>query len=343
MTRLEIEKFLRSINVHNYKQNGDWINSPCPLAPYTHAKKTDRRPSFGIAINDFGYSNFNCYACGHTGRLEKLVKMLAGFDGRDYSSILSSLRDLDGKIKLPDYEDLFVIRNNLKIKPKPLSDKAYSNIFENAIDSKYALAYLRKRHIKPETAQELDLKYDPQECRILFAIRDIDNNLYGYSGRSILPDGRVPLTHDRKKTYPKVRDYFGLDKKLFILGEERFKEGKPVLIVEGLFAYASLIDIGAEEVFNVGALLGNKLTEAKRDRLIEFNHTVYLLLDNDEGGRIGLYGPIDPVTKKHTGRGAVRALRNYIPTLIPRYPKGKIDPDELIYEDVLNIYKNTKI
>ena len=103
------------------------------------------------------------------------------------------------------------------------------------------------------TAEQIGLVFDEARDRILFPIRGRDNALYGFSGRIIEP---VP-------DEPKVRDYEGLPKRHLILGSHLWHPGKPLLIIEGLFGYAHMIEIGAPEHANIGAILGSVVTEEK--------------------------------------------------------------------------------
>jgi DNA primase len=342
MDVVQIKNLLRELGVSSTRVTGGWVNSKCPLAPYTHAGGVDKKPSFGIAINEQGKSSYNCYACGHKGHVENLVRDFQEFSGEDYSDLLEEVIEVESSISLPSFEENFKRKFNQRAKQKkklkPLSDKAYENIFIPAVKNKEAVKYLKARGITKQAVESLNLQYDKKDKRILFEVRDYDCNLYGYTGRTILD----PKDYPNDKYY-KVKDYFGLEKKEFILGEDRFEEGKPVLVVEGLFAFARLLSVGAENIFNVCALLGNRLTEGKRDRLIEFNHPVYLALDDDEGGRIGLYGSINPKTKKHSGRGAIRELRTHLPVYVYKYSYKKRDLDNFDYQDVENIILNTSL
>ena len=90
----------------------------------------------------------------------------------------------------------------------------------------------------------------------MFPIRDRDGSLRGFAGRLIYPDNKLP----------KVRDYH-YQKVKALLGFERFKRGKPIFLVEGLFGYAHCIEQGIEEFCNVLCCLGVPLTDPKIDIL----------------------------------------------------------------------------
>ena len=55
MRRGDIIQFLRLLRAGNIDTSGsDWVQASCPLAVRTHQKGEDRRPSFGIKVNDKG-------------------------------------------------------------------------------------------------------------------------------------------------------------------------------------------------------------------------------------------------------------------------------------------------
>jgi len=64
-----------------------WMVISCPFAPWTHEKKTDHNPSFGITIKDFGRSSYKCLSCGIKGRIAALPSKLGGYRKKDYSKL----------------------------------------------------------------------------------------------------------------------------------------------------------------------------------------------------------------------------------------------------------------
>jgi 5S rRNA maturation endonuclease (ribonuclease M5) len=53
----------------------DWIKTNCPFAQYTHAKRSDSNPSFGLSIQ----GGYNCFSCGKKGTLWNLAADLANY------------------------------------------------------------------------------------------------------------------------------------------------------------------------------------------------------------------------------------------------------------------------
>lgn len=338
MNERKLKRLLNKLDIKTVGKSRDWLVAQCPFAEWTHKKKKDRRPSFAIKINDRGVSGYKCLTCGMQGRTSMLVRELEHYRDIHYPG-LALEADMD-EVSYEDmsYEDDY--EPEKKQLPKPLNEAQYEGIYPNAWDVKEAIDYLSGRGISTATAQKIGLMYDNDDKRILFPIRDDKGSLYGFSGRSVLPSGEKPSHYPARKTYPKVKDYYGLPKKFMLLGAERFTQGKPVIVVEGLFGYASLIEQGVEELANVVAILGSQLTDEKSEVLISWDESVYLMHDNDDGGDLGLFGPLDK-HGKHRGGGAVDSLYKQVVLYVPDWPGDKADPDELTLNDIKEIINNT--
>lgn len=311
-------------------KNRTWINFRCPLAPYSAAHKfqPDSRPSAGAVTDERGRaSRWSCHACKAHGTLHDLALSLAQhpLSGIDYDKIAEEVIDLEsqGLVNVQFGQDL-----GFDLAPEPLIEEAYEDLWPPAWSVPEARLYLQSRDIGQDTASSLGLVYDFKYRRVMFPVRDREGRLFGWTGRDIT--GRNPV---------RVLDYEGLPKRHMILGAERWQEGKPLIIVEGLFAYARLVELGIEEIANVGALLGSEMTEEKAEIIREFGEPTYLLTDADDAGDACLFGPyrmVDGVASEHReeGRGAVHLLTGHVPIFLPEYPEGKIDPDELTREEV---------
>jgi hypothetical protein len=232
--------------------------------------------------------------------------------------------------------------------PKVLIEEQFIGLYPAAGDDELSRGYLRSRGITRATVVKLGLLYDPKQSRILFPVRGRENELYGFTGRRILP---------ATKEEPKVRDYHGLPKRDLVLGAHRWRVNKPLIIVEGLFGYAWLHQIGVEEHANIGALLGSAMTPEKAAMVRNFDEPVYLLLDNDEAGEIGIFGRILPGGERETSTSAVAQLKTHVPVMVPEWPSwmettthcgktyeagtAKDDPDQLTLEEVQDMLQWT--
>lgn len=308
-----------------------WSHLACPYAPWRHARGTDRSKGFAVKVEDNGISAFKCPSCKAHGRLSGLARGLAGYRGQNYDDIAIEADSFDMmSSRVLDFDEQFAPIEEM---PEPLDEEAFSGLFEQIADYPEARRFMVRRGVSRVTCEKLKLEFDAEKRRIVFPVRDGEGRLYGWSGRTVIPD------HE-----PKVLDYAGLPKTMLILGEERWRPGKPKLIVEGLFAYARMHEIGAEEIIDIGALLGSALTDGKAAILKRHGCTVMPLMDPDKAGDVCLFGQwhdgsydqsTGEVQEGHfEGGGLVDVLAEEIPIALPFYPAGVTDPDNLTIEQL---------
>lgn len=310
-----------------------WITMPCPFSEVTHSRGLDRHPSFGIKINKTGLSSYHCFSCKQKGKLFQLPDAYARIVLDDFAGNpqgLSYAMSLETESLVNGPDEVEIIRNYNQYKDTPLGDSAIQGLFLPVAQVPRALEYLQSRGVNAATAESLGLLFDEQEVRILFPVRMPDGVLYGVTSRTILAPEIIANSLTK---YPKVKNYFHFNKSNYLLGAERLTN-KPVLVVEGLMGYASLISQGVEDRVNVVALMGSSLSKAQAEILIHNSQAVYLMLDNDEAGLIGMFG-------NGSTRGAVGLLYNHLPVYVPQWPDGKIDPDQLTSKDIDLILQNT--
>lgn len=354
MREVDLRKVLQKLGVRDAgrKRANGWIEFRCPLAPFTHRSRHDSRPSAAAKVNDTGTSSWTCATCHGHGRLSRLASELQRYHPNRAEQFGSMIREIDEieiqtarnapiEIEMPPFE---ATEDEQGL--KPLIEEQFVGLFKPVGANADAREYLISRGIHSETAKKLGLVYDEHhherevERRILFPVRGRAGELYGFTGRAI-----------DKETKPKVRDYMGLPKRALMLGAERWRVGKPLIVVEGLFAYAHLIEIGVEEIANVGALLGSVVTPEKAALIRAFDEPVYLLLDNDDAGDVGIFGRILPDGAREIEQGAVHQLVRSVPVMVPEWPTWvedgvlsdgtayvagdqKTDPDQLTLDEV---------
>lgn len=333
MNEQALRQILQRLAIRPGRTNSrGWIEFSCPLAPYTHTSGTDSRASAAARIAEGGISSFVCKGCHQHGRIGKLINLLATYRSNDALRsliLVADQADAQGVMDagFGDFEQPLEIEPE----PEPLVEEQFAGVYPRASTIPEAAAYMEERGIAPEGADAVGLLYDPQQRRIMFEVRDRRGRLYGFSGRAIDPG-----------VQPKIRDYYGLPKRHMVLGEHRWVHGKPLVLVEGLFGYASLIAVGAETMANVGAILGSALTPEKAARIIDFDEPTYLMLDNDAGGDIGLFGTIRPDGSREDN-GAIAALVEHVPLYVPDWPEDKADPDELTLDDLCVILRGSPL
>ena len=142
----------------------------------------------------------------------------------------------------------------------------------------------------------------------------------------------------RDSIYPEAvvrhRDY-GFSKHNFLLGEHLYQEGKPFWIVEGLFAYAHMVQLGVRELVNPVATMMSSVSKAQAKKLVNFGESVYLVFDPDRAGDVGVFGTLNR-EGIFRGGGAIDRLKDHIPTFVPNYPDGLDDPDDMVFEQFIS-------
>jgi hypothetical protein len=252
--------------------------------------------------------------------------------GRSYEEAISQLQA--GQY-IPEYESLFLAKETYA--PIPLD---FGGFFEPTKNYPDAEKYLASRGISEYTVRKLGLEYDPDKKRIVFPVKDVDGNLFGFTGRVI---------EDHIK--PKVFNYCDVDKSQFILGQEHWNRELPSVLVEGLFALAHFTEITKGKYFpyNLGAIMGSSISDGQIERLIKFGQPIYVFLDNDPPGRAGMYGkpPQKDWSKAkrelERSKGLIHKLKDDLPTFIPKWPEDISDPDKLSYDQLYDMILSSKL
>lgn len=328
MTEAKLRKICRDLHVKVIHKNAKgWLVAPCPFAPYLHEFGTDRNPSFNLHVNHEGYSGFNCWTCKQRGNLSKLINRLGELRGEDYTKIATRALIDETPENFEDFDARDDQMEDVR-EISPIEATIYLRMYPLATETPEAVSYLKDRGITRKAAELCDLRFDPDQRRILFPVYDWDKKLYGFTGRTVLSELEYPGTK-----YPKVKDYAGLPKDDLLLGEHLAQEGRPMLVVEGLFALLSVISRGACSYSNPVATMGSRLSDAQRDRLVDHDAPVFMLYDTDKAGREGLLGPEDE-RGNHEGGGAIDRLKPHVPTYLCLYPSETDDPDDLDADDL---------
>jgi DNA primase len=328
MKEYDLRKLLDRLDISVSDKNpSGWLVACCPFAEFLHAKGTDRKPSFYAKANSDGPSGFHCFTCKQHGSIRALVNQLAYYRDADYNHLALQATMLEVPDRFSDFE-----QNDdasyLDALPEPINALVYLSMYPSAVEFADAIIYLSSRGISEKTAEKLQLRFDPEAKRILFPVYDHSHLLYGFTGRSIIPDDA------RDPKSPKVKNYVGLKKEYRLLGEHLIDDEKPLLVVEGLFALAHLIELGVCNVCNPVAIMGSHLSDAQRDLIIGYDRPVYLCLDDDPAGTQGLYGAWDKTSNSYLGGGAVDKLKQHVPTMVCLYPERTGEVDELTYDEV---------
>lgn len=360
-----ILKVLQRLDIGYVDEISGWVRTACPFAPFRHDKGTDNNPGFGIKIEDDDVSHYNCLACKSKGILSSLPMQLAHYrdDGTliEFGKSILQEEILGGEIDLGEWEQEYSSGTTAYPVTKFPNEKDFFGTFKSVLGYPEAIRYLAGRGLSVNTIVSLGLRYDPKQLRVLFPIYDDRTGRYaGCSGRSILTgrqgkelEARIQRTNP-KFSYPKIRDYGGLQKDRVLLGPKPIFRGLPerrplrsstwsgVILVEGLFAFAHTR--GVRPQLDCKALLGSKLTPGKLELLLQLNRPIYWLTDNDPAGWSCLYGIYDKVTQEFDHKtGALYELYGEVAQFVMTWPEGKSDPDELTGEELDHMIETAEL
>lgn len=142
----------------------------------------------------------------------------------------------------------------------------------------------------------------PLQARLVFQIRSVEENCRGlqpiilsHAGRAVMPEQEN--TDGKYWSYPfrKGLEIYNQDKLLLDAEARRQMGAFGLVLVEGFFDVAKLVEAGCR---NVGALMGSHISAEQIERLawirsrISFRRIV-LFLDRDEAGQKGAYHALD--------------------------------------------------
>ncbi len=248
----------------------EWINTHCPLAPWTHRGGTDRNPGFGVKIEP-GDSQVWCLACHfggtQTGLLIELSRLLRGeVHTLDIRTAMRMIVDAEEGIEarnLWEDED-----------EEDQGDFAFSEEwlgrFAEAYDRGQVHFYLEQRGVPFEVAQALDLRFMHSEDRVCFPIRNWDGDLVGLHGRAVLDviQPRYRMIKCQGKKNPRAW-----------LGESWIDVERPVVFTESVFDLARVYQVYR----NVACPLVSGMS-IKKIRRMERCEQVILMMDPDQAG-----------------------------------------------------------
>lgn len=317
MDRNQVENALRAMGIEPSGFNGEWVQAKCPFAMDKHPKGSDRKPSFGVSVSS--PSVYYCFTCHSKGVLSDLPRATSQITGEPYEGLAHELiiAEATGAIVTPESYDVFVPL-------KPLPEEVYGDLFTPLADNPVAVAYLESRGVDPAFCPSLGLADWPEDGRIMFPVRGFNGELYGWTGRSYIEGVKA-----------KVWNTDGLDKKCHLLGAEYAQCDRPMVLVEGLFAYLRFHDMGIPDECGVDvcAIMGSVVSEEQADMLAEISQRVILFLDGDKAGQVGTFGD----AKKE---GSVQLLSRAMLVATVTYPPGVTDPDDLDFDAVADMIEN---
>lgn len=320
---MEAERIIEVLNEvfgasHGAKVGREWVALRCPLAPWTHARGRDRRPSAGVSIHSDKISVYGCLTCCPQGiPFHAMLQKYAGYTGEDLESLIHDVEEDEylGPRVAPTWDD--IEDRKYRDGDEDLTQLALDEaIYADYYDPAQGHPYLAQRGISDETAVKLGLVVDPEDHedaahnikgveRILFPIRDAEGILRGFSGRDTTGKSKI-----------KARDYAGLRKAYNLLGLHLVAQDSRdyVVVVEGLFDYATLWEYDHPCVATNGA----NLTEGQARLLRTLGKTVILMFDNPRVDKAG----------SEAIQIAGEQLKDDVTVLVAKYPIVEIEDPE---------------
>jgi len=312
--RKAAERFLRFV-----KMSGtDNIGGPCPF----HSGGMEKNPSFYMHL-DSGV--FFCHSCHAKGTFVQFLRAM-GSSPEEIDSVLRISRLQPKRRYDPSREA--VGRGEVVL------NEALLGVFQ------YCPTDLVRAGFDEKLLQKLEIGFDKEEMRIIFPIRDLYGNLVGLSGRTVIgevPRYKVYKSHDILKYAPddpetKARyEAYDIKNHNFLWNMHNVwplafhGSLDTVIIVEG---YKACIWMLQQEVENVVALQGSRMTNVQERILARLGGTAILFLDNNTAGKEGMFD---------TG---ARLLKRGLEVLVCSYPEecdDNVQPDNLTQPDILGV------
>ncbi len=237
MNRHDISAWLTALgaSVPISQPRAGWIVSECPLGNWRHDNGKSGPDAFGVRL-DPAVPFCNCFSCGFHGdaadltlELRHLEKTSPSGIPRDFGVAQALIEKADKEFDLnldgPGVEELLAMKSLMH----PF-DEEWLASFKPVLSFKKARDYLATRNAPDEVLEAMDVRWDSQQERICFPIRDFKGRLMGLHGRATHPN-----------IVPRYRMYnpHGNTNPLIWLGESWIDTDKPILVVEGPFDLVS--------------------------------------------------------------------------------------------------------
>ena len=277
----------------SYSNTSDWVNCSCPLAKWKHAGGKDKKPSFGILMTKDGKLSYNCFACGSSGSIFKLVHTLTWLRGSQLpgeaaflSSNIETTWDDDGtadqKRAIPESYHKIATVTKKRIIQTPTVPESVLNRYPLLTDPSPGSVIaardwlINRRLISARYISDYGLRlfHEPgnNDIGIIFPIISKRGEVVDLWVRLI--ERKVFFRLKAERTGSKV-EYSAPH---LCFGWHLVDVHKPLFIVEGAIDLLRLRSLGVD---NAVATFGS-LSSTKAEYL--YSNTVYLAFDSDPAG-----------------------------------------------------------
>lgn len=271
----EIHKVLNALDIE-FQERYQYLNGPC----FLHG--SDNNTSFSWHLDKGVYQCFtnNC----HRKFGSDVFGLVRGMKNCSfYESVKWLEKFFEGRSLEISQEEL----NNRKFIREQQKEKEKIIYPQDSVKKLSYHNYLETRGYPRELIESYHIgisanKYKEMSNRVIFPIRDIDGNIIGFSGRTVIKDFK-------ERGIPKWYHSRGLDKTSTLFNIDRAKnyiaETKTAIIVEGPLDVLRLEQAG---IHNGVALMGITMSNRQLSLLIQSGATnLIIALDNDRAGQSG--------------------------------------------------------
>lgn len=286
------------------KKAGRNFKGNCPF----HQEKT---PSFVVSPER---QIWHCFgSCGDGG---DVIKFLMKWDNITYLEAIKEFAEKLGlPMKEFNLQDTNVKLRERLFSANRHAANFYTYMLSKSPYGEKAREYLEKRGIHKEIAHKFELGYAPSSWdsllrymeskkfsqkelieaglvlrsekgsvydrfrgRLMFPLKDVKENIVGFSGRSLNPDEKTAKYVNTPETfiYHKRETLFGIH-----IAKEAVKKEKCIILVEGEFDMITPYQYGIE---NIVAIKGSAVTREQLMLIKRYTNRVYLALDADAAG-----------------------------------------------------------
>lgn len=242
------------------------------------------------------------------------VKFLCSFCGIQFENINFEIKPVDNYVK--EFNSLRKYTERERPDFVALTEDDMSSMVKMRGD------FWLNRGFTKETLDHFEVGFSPQHNRVVIPVRSIDGVLVGATARTIYKDykerGLKKWQHlpgsNIAGTFFNIKDGINCSK----------SEKCSIIVCEGP---ADVMWLWQNGIRNVIGLMSNALTPAKKMVLLKNFVSIYLFLDGDNGGDVGV-------------SSIVKDLKGYFSVFQVQCPPGK-DPDDLNSEQLRDLLSHT--
>jgi len=297
------------------KKSGSNFLTRCPF-------HDDTNPS--MSVND-SKGLYHCFSCKAGGNLITFVKEFKNLNSSEAIDEICDFFNIKIKISKTNFKEDLSFKNDLYKINEHIS-KLYNEFLLKSKNSKDALAYLKERGFDKKDILENNLGFSPNKWdflvsflnknekhmemaiklglivkkekerklydffrnRIMFPIKNRQNQVLGFAGRSITDEPPKYINSHESEIFSKRKVLYGIDK------FSNLKRGKSnyIFIVEG---YTDVMMMNKYNLYNVVATMGTALTIEHANEIKKYSNKVILCFDSDDAGINASFKNIEPL------------------------------------------------